>query len=164
MLRPRPTELTDGDLASALASGAAADHEPLAAHARLVMESWRDPGLRARLIADPVQVMADRGIALPAGIAVRVVLAAEGDLHLAIPPAITGASEIAESIISSFTNLTKVITALSYLAGLGFSIGAIIKLKHHKDRPPIPIGTPVALAFTAAALLFVPAAAAAGKL
>ncbi|MDF1645819.1 MAG: type IV secretion protein IcmD, partial [Legionellaceae bacterium] len=51
----------------------------------------------------------------------------------------------------------KLITAASYLAGLGFSIGAIMKFKQHKDNPTqIPIGTPIALVFIAAALLFLP--------
>jgi intracellular multiplication protein IcmD len=45
----------------------------------------------------------------------------------------------------------------SYLAGLGFSIGAVMKFKQHKDNPAqIPIGTPIALVFIAAALLFLP--------
>ncbi|HHF0523695.1 TPA: type IV secretion protein IcmD [Legionella anisa] len=64
---------------------------------------------------------------------------------------------MASTITSSFTNLTKLITAGSYLAGLGFSIGAIMKFKQHKDNPTqIPIGTPIALVFIAAALLFLP--------
>ncbi|WP_415582885.1 type IV secretion protein IcmD [Legionella worsleiensis] len=64
---------------------------------------------------------------------------------------------MASTITSSFTNLAKLITAGSYLAGLGFSIGAIMKFKQHKDNPTqIPIGTPIALVFIAAALLFLP--------
>lgn len=64
---------------------------------------------------------------------------------------------MASSITSSFASLTKLITAGSYLAGLGFSIGAIMKFKQHKDNPTqIPIGTPIALVFIAAALLFLP--------
>lgn len=64
---------------------------------------------------------------------------------------------IASNITSSFTALTKLITAGSYLAGLGFSVGAIMKFKQHKDNPTqIPIGTPIALVFIAAALLFLP--------
>lgn len=64
---------------------------------------------------------------------------------------------MASSITSSFTGLTKLITAGSYLAGLAFSIGAIAKFKQHKDNPTqIPIGTPIALVFIAAALLFLP--------
>ncbi|KGP62561.1 type IV secretion protein IcmD [Legionella norrlandica] len=65
--------------------------------------------------------------------------------------------KMASQITSSFTSLTKLITAGSYLAGLGFSIGAIMKFKQHKDNPTqIPIGTPIALVFIAAALLFLP--------
>jgi intracellular multiplication protein IcmD len=64
---------------------------------------------------------------------------------------------MASQITGSFTSLTKLITAGSYLAGLGFSIGAIMKFKQHKDNPTqITIGTPIALTFIAAALLFLP--------
>lgn len=64
---------------------------------------------------------------------------------------------VAGTITDSFKNLTKLITAGSYLAGLGFSIGAIMKFKQHKDNPTqVPIGTPIALVFIAAALLFLP--------
>lgn len=64
---------------------------------------------------------------------------------------------MASQITQSFVSLTKLITAGSYLAGLGFSIGAIMKFKQHKDNPTqIPIGTPIALVFIAAALLFLP--------
>ena len=64
---------------------------------------------------------------------------------------------VATTITKSFKSLTKLITAGSYLAGLGFAIGAIMKFKQHKDNPTqIPIGTPIALIFIAAALLFLP--------
>jgi len=64
---------------------------------------------------------------------------------------------MAVSITKSFANVAKLITAGSYLAGLGFSIGAIMKFKQHKDNPTqIPIGTPISLVFIAAALLFLP--------
>ena len=64
---------------------------------------------------------------------------------------------MASSMVSNFTSLTKLITSGSYIAGLGFSIGAIMKFKQHKDNPTqVPIGTPIALVFIAAALLFLP--------
>lgn len=64
---------------------------------------------------------------------------------------------MASSITGSFTSIAKLITAGSYLAGLGFSVGSIMKFKQHKDNPTqIPIGTPIALVFIAAALLFLP--------
>lgn len=65
--------------------------------------------------------------------------------------------DVATQITSSFEQLTKLITAGSYLAGIAFSIGAIMKFKQHKDNPTqVPIGTPIALVFIAAALLFLP--------
>lgn len=81
-------------------------------------------------------------------------------LALFCQEAVAGANDLgkmASTITSSFTSLTRLITAGSYLAGLGFSIGAIMKFKQHKDNPTqIPIGTPIALVFIAAALLFLP--------
>ena len=64
---------------------------------------------------------------------------------------------VAATVTSSLSAVTKLITAGSYVAGLAFSIGAIMKFKQHKDNPTqVPIGTPVALVFIAAALLFLP--------
>lgn len=64
---------------------------------------------------------------------------------------------VASTITQSFKNLAKLITAGSYLAGLAFSIGAIMKFKQHKDNPTqIPVGTPIAMLFIASALLFLP--------
>ena len=64
---------------------------------------------------------------------------------------------VASNIYKNFNSLTQLITSVSYLAGLGFAIGAIIKFKQHKDNPTqVPIGTPIALIFVAAALLFLP--------
>jgi intracellular multiplication protein IcmD len=64
---------------------------------------------------------------------------------------------VASSVTSSFTNLTKLITGSSYLAGVGFSVASIEKFKMHKDNPTqIPIGTPDALLGVAAVLTFLP--------
>ena len=64
---------------------------------------------------------------------------------------------MATSITSSFTEVSKLITAGSYIAGLGFAVGAIVKFKAHKDNAAqVPIGQPIALVFIAAALLFMP--------
>ncbi|MBA3536670.1 MAG: type IV secretion protein IcmD [Tatlockia sp.] len=69
----------------------------------------------------------------------------------------TTLGSMASSITKSFTAIGKLITAGSYIAGLAFSIGAIMKFKQHKDNPTqIPIGTPISLTFIAAALLFLP--------
>jgi intracellular multiplication protein IcmD len=64
---------------------------------------------------------------------------------------------MASQISSTFSKLSKAITGGSYVAGLAFSIGAIMKFKQHKDNPTqITIGTPISLVFIAAALLFLP--------
>lgn len=64
---------------------------------------------------------------------------------------------MASQIITSFTSLTKLITAASYLAGIGFMVGAIFKFKQHKDTPQqITIGQPIALLIIGSALLFLP--------
>ncbi|MFC3908499.1 type IV secretion protein IcmD [Legionella dresdenensis] len=64
---------------------------------------------------------------------------------------------MASNVTDTFDAIGKLITGGSYIAGLGFSIGAIMKFKQHKDNPTqIPIGTPIALILIAAALLFLP--------
>lgn len=51
--------------------------------------------------------------------------------------------------------MARLITATSYIAGIGFGVGAILKFKQHKDNPTqIPIGTPIAMTFIAASMLF----------
>jgi intracellular multiplication protein IcmD len=65
--------------------------------------------------------------------------------------------DVATRLTTGFTAIAKLITAGAYLAGLGFSVGAIMKFKNHKDNPSqVPIGTPIAMTFIAAALLFLP--------
>jgi intracellular multiplication protein IcmD len=67
------------------------------------------------------------------------------------------AATAVETNLSSWGNFAKLINAASYVAGFGFGIGAILKFKEHKDNPTqIPIGTPIALIYIAAALLFLP--------
>ena len=64
---------------------------------------------------------------------------------------------VATTITKSFGSLAKLITAGSYIAGIGFAVSSIFKFKQHKDNPQqTQIGTPIALLFIAAALLFLP--------
>jgi intracellular multiplication protein IcmD len=116
------------------------------------------------LLADPAAVLSAAGAELPAGVTLQVQEAVDSKAWLVLPSASASASDstmtlgdLGESINSSFSSLSKLIAAGSYLAGLGFSIGAIMKFKQHKDNPTqIPIGTPIALVIIAAALLFIP--------
>jgi len=65
--------------------------------------------------------------------------------------------DVADTAVAAIDDIGKLITAGSYLAGLGFSIGAIMQFKQHKDNPTqVTIGKPIAMTFIAAALLFLP--------
>lgn len=64
---------------------------------------------------------------------------------------------IATNLTGNFGGLAQLITASSYVAGLGFAVGAILQFKGHKDNPQqVTIGKPIALLFVAAALIFLP--------
>lgn len=64
---------------------------------------------------------------------------------------------VASNITGSFGQLAKLITAGAYMAGIGFCMASMLKFKAHKDNPTqIPIGTPIALLFIGAALIFLP--------
>ena len=64
---------------------------------------------------------------------------------------------LACNISSTFTDIAKLMMGISYVAGIGFFIGAIFKFKQHKDNPTqIPMGTPIALLVVAVCLVFLP--------
>lgn len=64
---------------------------------------------------------------------------------------------MASGITGAFGSITKMITGGCYIAGLAFSVTAILQFKQHKDNPTqVTIGKPIALVFIAAALLFMP--------
>ena len=64
---------------------------------------------------------------------------------------------VATQVTGNLTAVAKLITAGSYIAGLAMAVGAIMKFKAHKDNPQsTPVGTPIALVFISAALLFAP--------
>ena len=64
--------------------------------------------------------------------------------------------EIATTITGSFSGLAKLITAGALIAGMGFVVSSFMKFKAHKDNPQqIPIGTPIALLFIGAGLMFI---------
>lgn len=97
------------------------------------------------------KIKLERGIVLFASFCVLMLF---GDAALAAAETL---GDLASNVTASFKSIAKLITAGSYIAGLGFSVGAIMKFKQHKDNPTqIPIGTPIALLFIAAALLFLP--------
>lgn len=70
---------------------------------------------------------------------------------------VSGIGGVATQVTSNIAAIARLITAASYVAGMAFVVGAIVKFKAHKDNPTqIPIGTPIALLFVGAALIFAP--------
>lgn len=68
-----------------------------------------------------------------------------------------GLGDVASNVIGAMGNLAKLITAITYVMGFGFAAAAILKFKAHKDNPAqIPVGTPIALLFIAASLIYLP--------
>jgi intracellular multiplication protein IcmD len=68
-----------------------------------------------------------------------------------------GLGTVASSLSSSFSNVAKAIEGGCYIAGMGFALSSMMKFKQHKENPTqVPIGTPIALLFIAAALVFLP--------
>lgn len=71
--------------------------------------------------------------------------------------AISGVGSVAAQVTTNIGDIARLITAASYVAGMAFAVGAVVKFKAHKDNPTqIPIGTPIALLFVGAALIFIP--------
>lgn len=65
--------------------------------------------------------------------------------------------DVANNLTLSFSFVARFITSLAFILGLGFFVASIMKFKQHKDNPTqIPIGTPIALVFIAASLVFMP--------
>lgn len=76
---------------------------------------------------------------------------------IASAAAMSGIASVAAQVTSNLGNLARLITAAAYVIGMALAVAAIVKFKAHKDNPTqIPIGTPIALLFVAAALIFVP--------
>ncbi|MEE9452432.1 MAG: DUF6750 family protein [Gammaproteobacteria bacterium] len=65
--------------------------------------------------------------------------------------------KVAENLNIALKPVYSLIVGISVVAGVGFAIAAVFKFKQHKDNPTqIPVGTPIALVFIAAALIFMP--------
>ena len=85
-------------------------------------------------------------------------------LNVAVLAVTTAAYADNESLGTMATTLTKTfgavglaVTALSYIAGLGFAVAAILQFKQHKENPSqTPVGKPISQVLIAAALLFLP--------
>ncbi|MBS0290782.1 MAG: type IV secretion protein IcmD [Proteobacteria bacterium] len=64
---------------------------------------------------------------------------------------------VASNITGAMTNVAKLITAASYVAGVGFALMGMLKFKAHKDQPAqVPLSQPIVLLCIAAGLVFLP--------
>ncbi|MCS5711119.1 type IV secretion protein IcmD [Candidatus Berkiella aquae] len=65
--------------------------------------------------------------------------------------------DVADTITTSMTGVAKLITATSYVAGVGFALMGMLKLKAHKDNPTqVSLSQPIVLLAIAAGLVFLP--------
>lgn len=75
----------------------------------------------------------------------------------AIAASVTSLTTLSKNLTTSIESIGNLITAGSYISGICFCLGSIMKFKQHKDNPTqIPIGTPVSLLLIGAALIFFP--------
>ena len=82
-----------------------------AEYGKIVARTWRDAAFKANLLADPQAVLKDAGVAVPAGVTVKVVENSASLFHLVLPPKPTG--EISDG-------------ALDKVAGGAYTGGCII--------------------------------------
>jgi hypothetical protein len=141
-----------------LESTGAVPHSALDAFAKLVIDAWEDWAINQQLQSNLGAVLRVRGIMIPAGLRVNAVQSSDTASYVVVPAATSSSlGGVADTVTANFGNLAQLITAGSYLAGMAFSMSSIVKFKSHQDDPTqIPVGTPIALVFIAAALLFIP--------
>jgi len=91
---------------------------------------------------------------------VKVVLAL---LSLLVAPfaiagtASSGLSGVAEQVESQIRSIANLLVIVSYVAGVGFALGGVIKFKSHRDNPTqVPLSAPIVLLAVGACLLFLP--------
>ena len=66
------------------------------AMAELFADCWKDEALKARFMSDPKVVLAERGIAVPDNINVAVLENFDHTVHIPIPEAPSGATELSD--------------------------------------------------------------------
>lgn len=65
--------------------------------------------------------------------------------------------DVARHITGSMSAVASLITAVSYVAGIGFAMMGLFKLKAHKDNPvQVPLSQAFVLLFISAGLVFLP--------
>ncbi len=82
---------------------------------------------------------------------------------LSVAPTVLAASGatdlggLAENVTGTLTSVAKLITAASYIGGIGFALAGIVKFKAHQENPTqVHLSAPIILIAVAAALIFLP--------
>lgn len=69
----------------------------------------------------------------------------------------SGIGAVAITAMHQLSGLAQLITAGSYVAGMGFAVAGVVKFKASKENAAQnPIGVPIAFVFIGAALIFIP--------
>ncbi len=68
------------------------DSKKAEAFKKLVLECWSDPGFKAKLHSDPMPLLKEYGIEIPAGLKVKIVENEPGTIALVLPAAPAGFS------------------------------------------------------------------------
>lgn len=69
----------------------------------------------------------------------------------------TTLGDVAGNVRDTMNNVAQLITAVSYVCGVGFAVMGMLKLKAHKEQPTqVPLSQPMVLLIIAAGLVFLP--------
>ena len=71
------------------------------AMAELFAACWKDEALKARFMSDPKAVLAEHGIDVPDGIAVKVVEKSDNTVHITMPRAPDGVMDLSDEELAS---------------------------------------------------------------
>lgn len=87
-----------------------AEQDREAAYGKVIAQAWRDPAFKAKLIAEPSAILKEAGVAVPAGLTVKVVENTATHVHFVLPPKPAGelsdeALDKASGAVSDFCRL-----------------------------------------------------------
>ncbi len=87
-----------------------------------------------------------------------VAVGAAGLSLLAVDPAMAqGLNNVTGVVKSQMPGVAEVLSAIAYVAGVGFGIKAILKLKEHNEsKGQVPLSQPITLGIVAGLLLALP--------
>lgn len=79
------------------------------------------------------------------------------DQALAAEGAEGGLATIADNITKNLGPIATLISAASYIVGIGFALAGMVKFKAHRDNPTqVPLSAPIVLLFVGVGLVFLP--------